>query len=220
MVSRLVLIGVAMSLSMTLMPVSSAQASIESCGTFFDSKASPQIVCAAAKRTPFASSGRRWPMTRLTYRNTTKYRVAVRRAIYRWNKVTRLKLVKASRGKRADITIRSVSTSEAWAGRAALPPGGRVLLNTLAIGEANGGVVATDVVAHELGHALGLVHTTLQCSIMYPGVGLFNRCKDRVRSGFVACGPQKFDVNSINKLYSFPRKRGPYRYQCPKSQLG
>ena len=206
------------SLVAALAPMS-AQAATESCATFIDAKSSSQIVCAASKRTPYASSGRRWSKTRLTYRNKSKYRWAVRRAVYRWNKATRIKLIRALRGRRADITISSVATSEAWAGRASLPPGGRVLLNTLAIGDANGGAVASDVVAHELGHALGLVHTSLQCSIMYPGVGLFNRCKNLVRPGFIACGPQKFDANSINKLYGFPKKRGPYRYQCPKSEL-
>ncbi len=170
-------------------------------------------------RVDYPITDKRWPTTRITYRNESKYKTAVRKAVQRWRDATNLKIIPAKPDEITNITIVSVYSTERWAGMASPPPTGYVQLNTRILGKADGKLVESDIAAHEIGHAMGLTHANVNCSLMYPRVGLYGRCKHKVKRGKVACGPQWLDANAIRKIYELPLKKKSYRHQCPKSEL-
>ncbi len=185
--------------------------------TFLPSYLNDGNVSIAASSKFYGPKGRRWPGRRVTYRNFTAYGLAVRRAVYRWNKTTVIKLVPARKNQKADIKIKTVSNVY-YVGFTTFPPRGVVKMNTDKIGQPDGGLWETDPITHEIGHALGIGHVNIKCALMNPARGLHDRCKDRVKAGSLACGPQAIDINQLNRLYGSKRK-GPRRYQCPANQL-
>lgn len=160
------------------------------------------------------------PHSSVTYRNNSSYKAAVDEAVKQWNNApTKIRFVKAKKGKPADIKIKSTYVKEGWAGRGSLPPEGRLTINEFAIGKPDRSIVQSDVIAHELGHNLGLLHNNNKCSIMYPQVGLWARCGFSDANEEVYCGPQRADANAVNRLYGWKTYRKNWAKKCPKIDL-
>ncbi len=122
-----------------------------------------------------AEAARPWPGGRITYVDKTKDSKAVRTAVRAWNHSgVRVRFVKVKKPSRAALVIRNSKNvpSGCGSGRATLGyvPGGRAFVNILHGTDAGGQGCAlpgqTLVLAHELGHVLGLTHNDSTCSVM------------------------------------------------------
>ena len=158
---------------------------------------------------------------RITYQNKSTYVWQVNEAFAVWNRAgTPFRFVPAPRGRRADITI----TQKAYIGSprssiAGFGGIGFVLLSKARMKSPkafhNGQV---RIVAHEIGHALGLGHLPNRCAIMYSSIEYPRRpaCKtvetrwDRRQH----CGPRAPDIAALARLWRFRPRAVAWRGYC------
>jgi predicted Zn-dependent protease len=163
---------------------------------------------------PPAIAGR-WHHQPVLYRDLTPYPAAVATAVSWWNAApTGVRLVPA--GKRhADIVIRARAYPGAqWDGEGFYPPDGRVRLNT-AIVDTESPEEQAEVIAHEVGHALGLPHSRLRCALMAADAAPGDpRCSFMSPPGAHTCGPQRSDARTLAKLYRHALPAWPGTF-CP-----
>lgn len=169
----------------------------------------------------YDASAAGWRSSRVVYRDLSTYPAAVRKAVAQWNAVpARVRLVPARGGRRAHITIRTAGLGPNVAGMAEFPPGGRVWLSPRLSREGPVGLSqATEVAAHELGHALGLDHIGVRCSLMH-ATSYLSEPSCSPGDSTVRCGPQRADVRRLARLYGWVPGgrtivRGPMFGRCP-----
>ena len=123
---------------------------------------------------------RKWPQGRITYVDRSLDHGAVRTAIKAWNRSgLKIRFVKVKKVRKARLVIRNTKNVPAGCGSGlgtlGYPgPGRKATVNILHGTDADGQTCAwpgqTLVVAHELGHVLGLTHDMSGCSLMNTSV--------------------------------------------------
>jgi hypothetical protein len=158
---------------------------------------------------------------RITYKNKSTYVWQVNEAFASWNRAgTPFRFVPARPGKRADITVTQKryigSPSSSIAGFGGI---GFVQLSKARLkspkGFHNGQV---RIVAHEIGHALGLDHLPSRCGIMYspidyprsPACGIVETRWDARQH----CGPRAPDIKALARLWHFKPRAVAWRGYC------
>ena len=162
---------------------------------------------------------RKWPGKRITYFDASKDPEAVKKAVWLWNHSgIKMTFAKVKSKKKAKLVIRNSRNVPhgCGTGLASLGYTGRrqAFVNILHGPDSRGQSCAwpgqTLVVAHELGHVLGLRHDDSQCSLMnsYHVNGVAQgQCVDRDPYGFPSPGHwncrvlQKVDIKRAKKMY-------------------
>ncbi len=157
----------------------------------------------------------------ITYRNKSTYVWQVNEAFASWNRAgTPFRFVPARPGRRADITVTQKpyigSPKSSIAGFGGI---GFVQLSAARMkspkGFHNGQV---RIVAHEIGHALGLGHLPNRCAIMYSSIdypksrpcGIVERQWD----GRQHCGPRTPDIQALARLWRFKPRALAWQGYC------
>ncbi len=158
---------------------------------------------------------------RITYRNNSTYVWQVKEAFAVWNRAgTPFRFVPARPGRRADITVTQKpyigSPNSAIAGFGGI---GFVQLSRARLKSPkafhNGHV---RIVAHEIGHALGLGHLPNRCAIMYSSIdyprsrpcGIVEKQWDARQH----CGPRAPDIQALARLWRFKPRAVAWRGYC------
>ncbi len=161
------------------------------------------LVPAAAHAYVFA--GRPWPNHRVTYYNTVKSRDwAVKKAVAAWNTSgADVRFVATSSGAaQVHIQLGPVPTGACGFGTYGDQGNAHVFLASGLI--CGSGAIAVEIIAHELGHVLGLGHEFHKCALMNVTNGVLGLCHHLPPLGFsqYLCDPlQADDIAGAIALY-------------------
>ncbi len=138
----------------------------------------------------FELLGIKWKSRKILYNNTANsYRREVKQAAAAWNRSgTKARWVATSKG-RADVIVRidkhlftaGLATHNGRKGTIDLQPGLTKLGGNKAVGRAS----ARGVIAHEMGHIMGLDHPSTSCATM--NASLWGNCKQPKKSWLYRC---------------------------------
>ena len=129
-------------------------------------------VMGAGRADAYQFEGGRWPTRTITYfTDTAAYRWSVDTAAYAWNTSgARVQFVKTSRAD-AQVLV-GIRWYKQPAGEAHVQRLGDAFVSaTVGVQAGHDRYEMALIVAHELGHVLGLDHETRQCATMNPSVG-------------------------------------------------
>jgi hypothetical protein len=157
---------------------------------------------------------------RITYRNASTYRWAVNEAFAVWGRAgTPYTFVPARPGTRADITI----TQKPYIGspNSSVAGFGGVGFVQLSVARMKSPKAydpgKVKIVAHEIGHALGLPHVANPCALMYSALDFASRTCTTVEQRLdarVFCGPRGMDVLALGRMYRFTPLPRAWRGYC------
>jgi hypothetical protein len=160
----------------------------------------------AQPATPYSAAGTPWPVTRITVWNETPYRAPLAQAMAAWNGVgTRVTLVPAPQRSAARVVVTLLPPGAAGDDVAQATLGWTpTAQGKVEVRPGLGARVAAAVLAHELGHVLGLGHEERGCSVMAGTVAV-----ERSRAGcriaqcpkVEACLVTRDDAEGLRDLY-------------------
>ena len=159
----------------------------------------------------FVFAGRPWPNHRVTYYNTVKSEDwAVKKAVAAWNTSgADVRFVSTSAGA-AEVRIQLGPVPKGACGFGTYGNQGNAHVNLIGGLICGSGAIAVEIIAHELGHILGLGHEFHKCALMNVTGGVLGLCHHLAPITFAQyrCNPlQADDIAGAIALYGGkPRK--------------